>query len=44
MRPEDAAALQQRIMANLVLADDVAQSTRDKFEQLRTCYIQGVLC
>ncbi|WP_326731854.1 hypothetical protein [Streptomyces phaeochromogenes] len=44
MEPEDAATFQQRIMANLVLADDVAQSTRDKFEQLRTCYIQGVLC
>ncbi|MCZ0997597.1 hypothetical protein O1M63_04740 [Streptomyces mirabilis] len=44
MRPEDAADFQQRLISNLVLADDVAQTTRQKFEQLCAGYAQGLLC
>lgn len=44
MRPEDAADYQQRLISNLVLDDDVAEATRQKFQQLRTCYCQGLLC
>ncbi|MFE9424144.1 hypothetical protein ACFYNO_14395 [Kitasatospora sp. NPDC006697] len=44
MRPQDAAEFQQRVVARLHLADDVAETTRAKFEQLRTAYVQGVLC
>ncbi|MBZ3904465.1 hypothetical protein [Streptomyces griseiscabiei] len=44
MRPEDAAEHQQRLISNLVLADDVAEATLQKFQQLRTCYSQGLLC
>ena len=44
MRPEDAADYQQHLITNLVLADDVAHATRQKFEQLRVGYAQGLLC
>jgi hypothetical protein len=44
MRPEDAADYQQRLISNLVLADDVAQTTLQKFEQLCAGYAQGLLC
>ncbi|MFD7999705.1 hypothetical protein [Streptomyces mirabilis] len=44
MQAEDAADYQQRLVANLVLADDVAQATRQKFEQLCAGYVQGALC
>ncbi|MEU1595100.1 hypothetical protein ABZ468_20020 [Streptomyces sp. NPDC005708] len=44
MTPEDAADLQQRVIARLQLAADVAETTRNKFEQLRTAYSHGVLC
>lgn len=44
MRPEDAADFQQQVMARLHLADDVAETTRQKFEQLRAAFVHGVLC
>jgi hypothetical protein len=44
MKPEDAADFQQRMIASLQLADDVAEPTRNKFEQLRAAYAHGVLC
>lgn len=44
MEPEDAADFQQQVIARLDLADDVADRTRQKFEQLRTAYSHGVLC
>ncbi|WDO08520.1 hypothetical protein ME763_24395 [Streptomyces murinus] len=44
MQPEDAADYHQRLLASLVLADDVAQTTRQKFEQLCAGYRQGLLC
>ncbi|MBP5896531.1 hypothetical protein [Streptomyces scabiei] len=44
MRPQDAADYQQRLISNLVLADDVAQTTRQKFEQLCAGYAHGLLC
>lgn len=44
MLAEDAADFQQRLISNLVLADDVTQTTRQKFEQLCACYAQGLLC
>ncbi|SEM68373.1 hypothetical protein [Streptacidiphilus jiangxiensis] len=44
MRPQDAADFQQRVVARAQLADDVAETTRAKFEQLRAAYVRGVLC
>ncbi|MFD0076021.1 hypothetical protein ACFVIY_26655 [Streptomyces sp. NPDC127166] len=44
MRPEDSADFQQRVVAGLRLADDVTETTRARFEQLRTAFIHGVLC
>ncbi|MGW1496394.1 hypothetical protein [Streptomyces sp. NPDC002402] len=44
MKPEDAADFQQRVIARLELAEDVAERTRHKFEQLRAAYSHGVLC
>lgn len=44
MRPEDSADFQQRVMARLQLADEVCETTRQKFEQLRAAFIHGVLC
>lgn len=44
MTPEGAADFQQRVIARLQLGDDVAESTRNRFEQLRTAYRHGVLC
>jgi hypothetical protein len=44
MRPEDSADFQQRVVAGLRLVDDVAETTRERFEQLRTAFIHGVLC
>ncbi|MFD7924005.1 hypothetical protein ACFV3R_32970 [Streptomyces sp. NPDC059740] len=44
MRPEDSADFQQRVIARLELAEDVAERTRQKFEQLRAAYSHGVLC
>ncbi|MFR0355235.1 hypothetical protein [Streptomyces sediminimaris] len=44
MRAEDSAEFQQRVIARLKLADDVAESTRNKFEQLRAGFSHGVLC
>jgi hypothetical protein len=44
MTPEDAADFQQRVIVGLQLADDVAEPTRQKFEQLRAAFSHGVLC
>ncbi len=44
MRPEDAADFQQRVIAGLELSEDVAERTRQKFEQLRAAHSHGVLC
>lgn len=44
MQPDDAADFQQRVIAGLHLAEDVADRTRARFEQLRTAYAHGVLC
>ncbi|KUL27338.1 hypothetical protein [Streptomyces regalis] len=44
MTPKDAADFQQRVIAGLQLADDVAETTRQKFEQLRAAFSHGVLC
>lgn len=44
MLPEDSADFQQRVIAGLRLADDVAGTTRQRFEQLRTAFTHGVLC
>jgi hypothetical protein len=44
MRPEDAAEFQQHVIASHVLAPDVADGTRQSFEQLREIYSYGVLC
>ncbi|MBV9023888.1 MAG: hypothetical protein JO362_08870 [Streptomycetaceae bacterium] len=44
MKPEDSADFQQRAIARFQLADDVAERTRQKFEQLRAAYSHGVLC
>ncbi|MFF5523146.1 hypothetical protein [Streptomyces coeruleorubidus] len=35
MHAEDSAEFHQRVIARLELADEVAESTRNKFEQLR---------
>lgn len=44
MTPEDSADFQQRVISRLELADCVAETTRRKFEQLRTVFSHGVLC
>ncbi|MFE7548046.1 hypothetical protein [Streptomyces gardneri] len=44
MSPEGSADFQQRVVAELRLADDVAETTQARFEQLRTAFIHGVLC
>ncbi|MEV6021606.1 hypothetical protein [Streptomyces sp. NPDC052036] len=44
MQPEDAADFQQRVIAGLRLADDVTETTRHKFDQLRAAHSHGVLC
>lgn len=44
MRAKDSAEFQQRVISWLKLADDVAESTRNKFEQLRAGFSHGVLC
>ncbi|MFG2924271.1 hypothetical protein ACGFYA_22550 [Streptomyces sp. NPDC048305] len=44
MEPEDAAAFQQRQVADCDLAAGVAAGTRDSFERLRTVFAYGVLC
>lgn len=44
MKAEDSADFQQQVIAELHLADDVAERTRAKFEQLRTAFAHGVLC
>lgn len=44
LRPEDAAELQQRTIAGIELAPEVADGTRQTFERLRTVYAYGVLC
>ncbi|MET9116017.1 hypothetical protein ABZX38_17675 [Streptomyces longwoodensis] len=44
MHAEDSADFQQRVVARLELADEVAEATRNKFEQLRVGFSQGVLC
>ena len=44
MPAEDSAEFQQRVIARLELADEVAESTRNKFEQLRAGFSHGVLC
>jgi hypothetical protein len=44
MHAEDSAEFQQQVIARLELADEVAESTRNKFEQLRAGFSHGVLC
>ncbi|MFI9729511.1 hypothetical protein [Streptomyces sp. NPDC052092] len=44
MPTEDSAESQQRVIARLELADGVAESTRNKFEQLRAGFSHEVLC
>ncbi|MEV0401078.1 hypothetical protein [Actinoallomurus sp. NPDC050550] len=44
MAPEDAADFQQRVIADLQLAGEVTEATRNKFEQLRAAHAHGVLC
>ncbi|WP_327187442.1 hypothetical protein [Streptomyces sp. NBC_01334] len=44
LHAEDSAEFQQRVVARLELADEVAESTRNKFEQLRAGFSHGVLC
>lgn len=44
MTPEAAADFQQQGVAGLRLADDVAEATRCKFEQLRVSFAHGILC
>lgn len=44
MRPEDAAKFQQQIVAQFELAPQVAEGTRDSFEDLRKVFAYGLLC
>ncbi|GLY80586.1 hypothetical protein Airi01_088530 [Actinoallomurus iriomotensis] len=44
MTPEDAVDYHQQLIARFRLADDVAESTRNKFGQLGIAYAHGVLC
>lgn len=44
MAPEDALAFQQHVIGQHSLADDVAEGTRQRFEQLRHVYRYGLLC
>lgn len=44
MAPEDALAFQQHVISQHSLADDVAEGTRQRFEQLRHVYRYGLLC
>ncbi|TDB80934.1 hypothetical protein [Micromonospora sp. KC721] len=44
LTPESAAAYQQETVAQIDLADAVAQGTRDAFERLRNVHAYGVLC
>lgn len=44
MRAEDSAAYQQTEIAQLDLAPNVAEGTRQSFEHLRTVFAYGVLC
>ncbi|NJP74418.1 hypothetical protein [Streptomyces sp. C1-2] len=42
--PEEALAFQQHVIGQHSLADDVAEGTRRRFEQLRHVYRYGLLC
>ncbi|MFJ7129002.1 hypothetical protein [Streptomyces sp. NPDC098101] len=44
LSPEDALEFQQHVIAQYELADEVADGTRQRFEQLRHVYRYGVLC
>lgn len=44
LTPESAAEYQQDLVARLDLAAQVAEGTRQTFEQLRTVYAYGILC
>ncbi|GGM66452.1 hypothetical protein GCM10011608_59620 [Micromonospora sonchi] len=44
LAPESAATYHQETVAQIDLADDVAQGTRDAFERLRNIRAYGVLC
>ena len=44
MRPEDSAEFHQRTVARHVLVPEVAEGTRQSFDQLREIYAYGVLC
>lgn len=44
LTPESAAAYHQETVAQIDLADGVAQGTRDAFERLRNIHAYGVLC
>lgn len=44
LSPEDALEFQQHVIAQYELADNVADGTRQRFEQLRHVYRYGVLC
>ncbi len=44
LKPEDAAAFQQQVIAHCDLAENVGEGTRGSFERLRTLHSYGVLC
>ncbi|MFD3944975.1 hypothetical protein [Streptomyces sp. NPDC058579] len=44
LAPDDALAFQQQVIAQYVLVDNVAEGTRQRFEQLRHVFCYGVLC
>ncbi|MEV6825667.1 hypothetical protein [Amycolatopsis sp. NPDC051102] len=44
MRPEDAAEFQQQVVAQFELAPEVAEGTRNSFEDLRKVFAYGLFC